>query len=147
MLKDISVQTVQGNVHLTVNLTHVNMRMDHVLVLQVGWVIIVLQVMLFKRKSTFPISKKALLNKFLIEITLQICPENCLIIPEQLYCSPGHGKFYRRKVKLPFQNCYIIIYHFGIKLRVNILVCHPRSNIILLLIAIDVIIWVIHVWR
>lgn len=46
MLKDISAQTVQGNVHLTVNLTHVDMQMDHVLVLQVGWVIIVLQVML-----------------------------------------------------------------------------------------------------
>lgn len=99
MLKDISAQTVQGNVHLTVNLTHVNMRMDHVLVLQVGRVIIVQQVMLFKRKSTIPISKIALLNKFLIEITLKICLENCLIMPKQLYCPPGHSKFYRRKVK------------------------------------------------
>lgn len=38
-------QTVPGFVPLTVNLTRVNTRTDHVLVLQVGWVIIVLQVM------------------------------------------------------------------------------------------------------
>lgn len=56
VLKDISAQTVQGNVHLTVNLTHVNMQMDHVLVLQVGWVKIVPQVILFKKKSTITIS-------------------------------------------------------------------------------------------
>lgn len=56
VLKDISAQTVQGNVHLTVNLTHVNMQMDHVLVLQVGWEKVVLQVMLFKQKSTITIS-------------------------------------------------------------------------------------------
>lgn len=147
VLKDISAQTVQGNVHLTVNLTHVNMRMDHVLVLQVGWVIIVLQVMLFKRKYTLLFSKIALLNKFLNEISLKICHENYLIIPEQLYCPHGHRTIYRRKVKLPSQNCYIIIYHFGIKIQANILVCHPQSNIILLLIVIDVIFWVIYEWR
>lgn len=48
VLKDISAHTVHGNVHLTVNLTHVDIKMDHVVVLQVGWVIIVLQVMLLK---------------------------------------------------------------------------------------------------
>lgn len=40
-------QIVQGNVHLTVNLTPVDTRMDGVLrVLKVGWVIIVPKVLL-----------------------------------------------------------------------------------------------------
>lgn len=51
VLKDILAQTVQENVHLTVNLTPVDTRTDHVLALQVGWVIIVLQVMVFKMLS------------------------------------------------------------------------------------------------
>lgn len=38
------VQTVPEYVPLTVNLTHVDTRTDRVLVLQVGWVIIVLRV-------------------------------------------------------------------------------------------------------
>lgn len=44
-MKDILAQTAPGNVHLTVNLTHVDTRTDRVLpVLQVGRVTTVQQV-------------------------------------------------------------------------------------------------------
>lgn len=42
-------QIVLRNVHLTVNLAHVNTRMDHVYVLQGGRVKVVLQVFLEKK--------------------------------------------------------------------------------------------------
>lgn len=54
-------QTVHGNVHLTVYLIHVDTRTDHVLVLQVGWVIIVLQV-IFAHDFLFFFNKFASLD-------------------------------------------------------------------------------------
>lgn len=62
-------QTVLGNVHLTVNLAHVNTRMDHVYVLQGGRVKVVLQVFLAKKK------KKSAKSYFKFQVISKVVPQ------------------------------------------------------------------------
>lgn len=72
--RDILEQTVPGNVHLTVNLTHVDIRMDHVLVLQAGWVIIVLQNVCFPLETNASIHAVfTVLTRSVIESTVAVC--------------------------------------------------------------------------
>lgn len=72
--KDISVHTVHGFAPQTVNLAHVNTRTDHVLVLQAGWVIIVLQhVMRLLERIVSTNAVLAVSTRYVTESTAIVC--------------------------------------------------------------------------